>query len=87
MPMKGILRQAAILIALVGALGTAAAFMRMTGYSVLVVTDEYGVVVRCGFIDHILLRKHIYHIPVKASAAQQVRINTTHILVFLREHK
>ena len=87
MPMKGILRQAAVLIALVGALGTTAAFMRMTGHSVSVVTDEYGVVVRRGFIDHILLRKHIYYIPVKTTTAQQVRINTTHILVFLRKHK
>ena len=87
MPVKGILRQAAVLIALVSALGTAAAFMRMARHSVLVVTDEYGVVVRCGFIDHILLRKHIYHIPIKATTAQQVRINPTHILVFLWEHK
>lgn len=87
MPVKGVLRLAAILIALVGALGTTSAFMRMTGHSIPVVTDEYGVVVRCGFIDHILLRKHIYHIPVKTTTAQQVRINTTRILVSLRKHK
>lgn len=87
MPVKGILRQAAILIALVGAPGTTASFMRMMGHSVSVVTNEYGVVVMCGFIDHILLHEHIYYISIKTTTAQQVRINTTHILVFLREYE
>ena len=86
-PMKRALRTAAVLIAFVGALRICPALVRMARDSILVVTDEHGVVIHCGFVDHLFPHERIQHLTVNAALLQEVGVDAAHCVVSLRKKK
>ena len=84
-PVKRKLRSAAILIALVAALRIRPALVRMTRSAVLVMADEHGVMMLCGFVDHPFPHEHIQHLAVNAALLQEVGVDAVHCVVSLRK--
>lgn len=50
-----------------------------------IVTDEDGVVVIGGFVDHSFMHKSGKHFPVYSSAVKQISIHSPHIIIFRRK--
>ena len=84
-PVEAITGIAAFRIAFVGALTACSSFMSVSGNAVFIVTDEDGVVVIGGFINHSLMHKGGQHLPVYSSAVKQIGIHTPHIIIFRRK--
>ena len=67
-PVEAVTGITAFGIAFVGTLASCSSFVCVSGNAVFIVSDEYGVVVIGGFIDHFLMHKGVQHIPVDAAA-------------------
>ena len=80
-PVKTVLWYTSHSIAFVGGRRTGSPLICVTRYAVFIKANEHHVVVRCGFVNHLLVNESIQHILVNTSFAQQIGKYPPHIVV------
>ena len=84
-PVEAVTGIAAFRIAFVGALTACPSFVCVSGNAMFIVTDEDGVVVIGGFINHSLMHKGRQYLSVYPAAVKQIGIHSPHIIIFRRK--
>ena len=85
--MKAVLRFTACGIVLIRLGAYRSTFMCMAWISVLIVTNEHGIMMTFRFIQHFLSDKLLHNTFIKSSREQKIRKHSPHIIIFCRQNK